>query len=93
MFYTGNPPFGTPLVQWDIEIGLICPLTVNPLMTSYGQKYMPLSFSWQYTFDLDIFVSNTYKPISERIFFRIRNPHIRSHTCICKKGNDWLIER
>ena len=39
MFYTGESSLGAPLVQGDIENNLICPLSVNPLMTSHGQKH------------------------------------------------------
>ena len=42
MCYTGKSPLWAPLVQGDIEINLICPSSVNPLMTSHGQKYKHL---------------------------------------------------
>ena len=42
MFYTGKSPLEASLVQGDIENNLICPLSVNLLMTSHGQKHRPL---------------------------------------------------
>ena len=42
--YTGKSPLGAPLVQCDIEIELICPLSFNPLITSHGKQYRPLSY-------------------------------------------------
>ena len=39
MFYTDMSAVEAPLIQCDTEIDLICPLSVNPLMTSHGWKY------------------------------------------------------
>ena len=41
-FNTVKSPLGTSLIQWDIEIDLICPISVNPLMTPHILIYRPL---------------------------------------------------
>ena len=43
MFYTGKFPLVAPLVEREMKIDLICPLSANPLMTSHGQKCRPLN--------------------------------------------------
>ena len=40
--FTGKSLLGAPLFQGDVDIDLICPLSVNRLITSHGQKYRPL---------------------------------------------------
>ena len=45
LFYTGKSPLGDPFIQWNTEIDFICPLSVNPLMTSRVQKYRPLTLA------------------------------------------------
>ena len=39
--YTGKSPLGTSLVKLDIEIYLICPLSVNQLITPHKLKSRP----------------------------------------------------